>query len=277
MHNFEKNKKIRSTVNKDYSRAVNEKSCYCNQPVPKGVAAKLAGYSDQELADLPAEAVINSFGCGNPLAFTEVKAGDTVLDLGCGAGIDVLLAARKVGATGKIIGIDMTDAMIAKAKENVALAKLNNVEIRKGIIEDMPVDDNSVDWIISNCVINLSPEKNRVFHEIYRVLKPGGIMMVSDIIAEELPQEIIINPDLYSSCLSGAISEKSYISGLQKVGLKNVKILSRLVYDTEQLQAFIASESPKNKPTTCCWQKKIDTWVKQLTGKVWSAKIRANK
>jgi len=145
------------------------------------------------------------------------------LDLGSGAGIDALLAARKVGSTGKVIGIDMTDAMITKAKENIALAKVDNVEIRKGIIEEIPVADNSVDWVISNCVINLSPEKQRVFQEIYRVLKPGGTMVVSDIVAEQLPQEIAAHPHLYSSCLAGAISEQAYIAGLQQAGLTDIK------------------------------------------------------
>jgi arsenite methyltransferase len=242
-----------------------------NKPTPKGVVAKLAGYSDEELANLPPEAVTNSFGCGNPLAFSAVKAGDTVLDLGSGAGIDVLLAARKVGPSGKVIGIDMTDTMIAKARENVKIAKVNNVEIRKGIIEGMPVDDNSIDWVISNCVINLSPEKHRVFHEIYRVLKPGGTMLVSDIVAEQLPQEITANPDLYSSCLAGAISEADYISGLQQAGLGDIRVLARLIYDENQLRAFIGSELSENK--CCCFENKIATWIKQLLGQVWTSKF----
>ena len=164
---------VRESVSKAYAKAVaaeSEGSCCCS-PVQKGVVAKLAGYSSEELATLPADAVVNSFGCGNPLAFSEIGEGEVVLDLGSGAGIDILLAAKKVGPTGKAIGVDMTDEMIARGQENVAAAGLENVDLRKGLIEDMPVESESIDWVISNCVINLSPEKPKVFAEIARVLK----------------------------------------------------------------------------------------------------------
>lgn len=269
--------KIRSAVAKDYARAVKKKvGCCCKKPVQKGVVVKLAGYSDEELAALPAEAVTNSFGCGNPTAFSAIKKGEVVLDLGSGAGIDLLLAARKVGPTGKVIGIDMTDAMLAKARKNIKAAKLKNAEVRKGIIENLPVADSSVDWVISNCVINLSPEKPKVFSEIFRVLKPGGKMLVSDIVAEFLPPEIIDHPDLYSSCLSGAISEKKYIAGLKKAGLSAIKVLDRLVYDVEQLEGFICSELQND--TACeCKRSELKSWAKELCGKVWSIKIFAKK
>ncbi|MCL5261497.1 MAG: arsenite methyltransferase [Gammaproteobacteria bacterium] len=269
---------IRKSVAKDYTRAIKKKtSCCCNKrPVPKGVVVKLAGYSEKELAALPEEAITNSFGCGNPTAFTELKPGDTVLDLGSGAGIDLLLAAKKVGPTGKVIGIDMTNAMIAKAKKNIAAAKLRNAEVRKGLIEDLPVENNSVDWVISNCVINLSPEKPKVFREIFRVLKPGGHMLVSDIVAEWLPKEIIAHPALYSSCLSGAISEKNYISGLKKAGMKNVKIRDRLVYDFSQLQAFICSEL-QSDIKDAKKRAKLKDWAKHLLEKVWSIRVSAVK
>ena len=196
----------RQSVSEDYARAVeNPSSSSCCAPVPKGVVAKLADYTAEEMAALPSEAVVNSFGCGNPVAFSDVEPGDVVLDLGSGAGIDLLLAAEKVGPQGKVIGVDMTDAMIEKARKNVAEAGLENVEVRKGIIEDLPVEDGSVDWVISNCVINLSPEKSKVFAEIVRALSPGGRILVSDIVAEELPQEILENQRLYSTCLAGAI------------------------------------------------------------------------
>lgn len=269
--------KIRASVAKDYARAVNENTeCSCQKPIPKGVAAKLAGYSDDELSDLPPEAIVNSFGCGNPTSFAELKSGDVVLDLGSGAGIDLLLAARKVGETGKVIGIDMTLAMIEKAKENIKAAKLHNAEVRQGIIEDLPVESNSIDWVISNCVINLSPEKNKVFKEIFRVLKPGGKMLVSDVVAEELPQEIIEHPALYSSCLSGAISEKDYIAGLKKSGLIKVKVRDRLIYDSKQLESFICSELQED---TACARKReeLKIWVGHLLGKVWSVKVFAVK
>ena len=270
----------RKSVSEDYARVVNNpsSSCCCS-PVPKGVVAKLAGYSDKEIAELPSEAVVNSFGCGNPLAFSEVCPGDVVLDLGSGAGIDLLLAAKKVGITGKVIGVDMTDAMVEKARENIAAAGLANVELRKGIIEELPVDDESVDWVISNCVINLSPEKPKVFAEIARVLKSGGRMLVSDIVAENLPDEIAGNRRLYSSCLAGAIGEKAYLDGLRDAGLVEVEIKDRLVYDTSQIEAFIGSEL-QSDGSSCCGDQ-LDTlskhWAPLLQGKVASVKVAARK
>jgi len=269
----------RRNVSEDYTLAVKNpgKGC-CASPVPKGVAAMLAGYSDRDIAALPSEAVVNSFGCGNPLAFSAVKPGDVVLDLGSGAGIDLLLAAKKVGRKGKVIGVDMTAAMIAKARKNIRAAGLTNVEVRKGIIEELPVEDSSVDWVISNCVINLSPEKPRVFAEIARVLKPGGRMLVSDIVAEDLPASISRHRQLYSSCLAGAISEKDYLAGLRKAGLVELKVKGRLVYDTEQIAAFIGSEVKDGGG--CCSGDVgplAKRWAPRLQGKVASIKVAARK
>ena len=277
-HKRTEHHKIRSVVSKDYTRAVKKKNgcgC-CKQPVQKGVVAKLAGYSDKELSELPAEAVANSFGSGNPTVFAALKSGDIVLDLGSGAGIDLLLAARRVGQMGKVIGIDMTSAMIAKARANIKAAKIKNAEVRKGIIEDLPIENCSVDWVISNCVINLSPEKNKVFKEIFRVLKPGGKMLVSDIVAEWLPQEIITHPDLYSSCLAGAISEKNYIRGLKQAGLNKIKIQDRLFYEIEQLEDFICSEIQSDSVCSCK-REQLKDWARHLFNKVWSIKIFATK
>jgi SAM-dependent methyltransferase len=282
------NQEIRQRVSKDYARAVtstnpSKGSCCGKAPAQKGVVAKLAGYSDKELAALPPEAVENSFGCGNPLAFSEVNEGQTVLDLGSGAGIDLLIAARKVGPTGLVIGVDMTDEMIAKANENITASKLSNVVVRKGIIEELPVDSGSVDWVISNCVINLSPEKHRVFSEIARVLKSGGTMMVSDIVADGLPEEVLKSPALYSSCVAGAISEADYVAGLKAAGLVDVEVLNRLVYDAAQLEAFIGSELPELKESFGCCGGSSGTGklAKKLAssaeGKIWSAKVRARK
>lgn len=235
---------VRSTVSEVYAKAVTKKSAQscCSAPEQKGMAVKLAGYEQNELNALPAEAVINSFGCGNPLAYSEVAEGDVVLDLGSGAGIDLLIAAKKVGPTGRVIGVDMTDEMIAKAHENITAAGFTNVEVRKGIIEDMPVESSSVDWVISNCVINLSPEKPKVFAEIARVLKPGGRMLVSDIVVDELPDWMRENNSLYCSCVGGAISEADYIGGLERAGLEDVEIRGRLVYETSQIKGFLLSE-----------------------------------
>jgi SAM-dependent methyltransferase len=278
---------LRERVSKDYARAVTSKTggggaCCGGTPAQKGVVAKLAGYTDNELAALPPEAVVNSFGCGNPLAFSAVKEGQVVLDLGSGAGIDLLLAARKVGKTGRVIGVDMTDEMIAKANENITASKLQNVEVRKGIIEELPVDTASVDWVISNCVINLSPEKPRVFREISRVLKSGGTMMISDIVAEGLPPEVLKSPILHSSCVAGAISEKDYIAGLKDAGLVDVEILNRLVYDSNQLESFIGSElSDLKEAAPCCASAGNGDWAKKLASKlqgtICSVKVRARK
>ena len=279
--------KIREMVSDAYAEAVSKPGtgCGCGEAVPKGVVVKLAGYSREDLAALPPEAVVNSFGCGNPLAFAELREGDVVLDLGSGAGIDILLAGKKVGPRGRAIGIDMTDEMIAKARENIAAAGLSNVEVRKGIIEALPVETASVDWVISNCVINLSPDKPRVFAEIARVLKPGGRMSVSDIVVQELPEEVRRNKALYSSCVAGAIGEEEYISGLRAAGLVEVEVRERFVYDEAQMQSFIKSELPTNAAEfgACCgggpaaMDGLATRFAKLLVGQVWSAKFHARK
>ena len=277
--------KIRESVSQAYAKAVTsdgQTSC-CGGPVQKGVVAKLAGYDGEILSTLPDGAVVNSFGCGNPLSYSEVQPGDVVLDLGSGAGIDILLAGRIVGPTGRVIGIDMTDEMIAKAEENIAASGLNNVEVRKGLIEELPVETASVDWVISNCVINLSPEKDRVFAEIARVLKPGGRMLVSDIVVQDLPDLVKQSQALYNSCVAGAISEEDYVAGLERAGLEGVEVRERLVYDTVQLQAFITSElEDLTEAASCCGGRGFETGVMAematvLVGKVWSAKVFGTK
>ncbi len=252
---------IRSHVSESYTRAVTTPGAGCcggMQPAQKGVVVRSAGYG-RELNDLPADAVENSFGCGNPLAFSEVREGDTVIDLGSGAGIDLLIAAKKTGPTGRVIGIDMTDAMIERARGNIAAAGVSDyVEVRKGLIESLPVESGTVDWVISNCVINLSPEKDRVFAEIARVLKPGGRMLVSDIVVENLPEELRRNQALYNSCVAGAISEKDYLDGLRQAGMTDVQVRTRHIYDDVQLEALIESEivepsaAPAAKSGGCC-------------------------
>lgn len=248
---------IRDHVSKAYAKAVSTPgSTCCGGMVPqqKGVAVKSAGYGT-ELAELPADAVENSFGCGNPVAFSGVKNGDTVVDLGSGAGIDLLIAAKKTGPTGHVIGIDMTDAMIERATKNIADAGLSDfVEVRKGFIEQLPVDDNTVDWVISNCVINLSPEKDKVFAEIARILKPGGQMLVSDIVVENLPEEMKRNQSLYNSCISGAVSETEYLAGLKAAGMTDIEVRSRHIYDESQLTGLIESEivEPEGSGGGCC-------------------------
>ena len=281
-----KQNEIRESVSQAYAKAVcapSTDASPCCGPVQKGVVVKLAGYTQEELTALPTDAVVNSFGCGNPLAFSEVREGQTVLDLGSGAGIDILLAAKKVGPTGRAIGVDMTDEMIAKAKENVATSGLTNVDVRKGTIEALPVDSDSVDWVISNCVINLSPEKPKVFAEIARVLKPGGCMLVSDIVVKELSDVIRKNQALYNSCVAGAVTEEEYLAGLREAGLVDAEVRERIVYDASQIEAFIESELPDNAQagTACCGGDSCLPSAKEiaesLVGKVWSAKVFARK
>jgi SAM-dependent methyltransferase len=221
-------------------------------------------------------------GCGDPLAFGEVRSGDTVLDLGSGAGIDLLLAARKTGPEGRVIGVDMTDAMIEKARANIAAAGHENVEVRKGLIEDLPVEAGTVDWVISNCVINLSPEKDRVFAEIARVLKPGGRMLVSDIVVEDLPDAVRQNEAIYNSCIGGAISESDYADGLRRAGLADVQVRQRHLYDAGQLEGIsrevLADEAGDSccGPSGCCGTD-LSGIAESIAGKVWSAQFSAIK
>ena len=239
---MKKSDSVRKGVSESYTKAVTRSSggccggaatqpkaggCCCEAPAPeqKGVSAKLGGYSSKELKNLPEDAVVNSFGCGNPVAMSGLREGDVVLDLGSGAGIDLLLAAKKVGPKGRVIGIDMTDEMVARAKKNVRAAGLKNVEVRKGIIEKMPVEAGSVDWVISNCVINLSPDKPAVFREAWRVLRPGGRLAISDVVATApLPQSALDDLQLLSACLSGAAELEVLESMLAGAGFVDVDI-----------------------------------------------------
>jgi len=184
----------------------------------------LMGYSAEEINSVPEDAVMG-LGCGNPQAIAALRQGEVVLDLGSGAGFDSFLAARQVGESGKVIGIDMTPDMIKRAQENAAKGMFENVEFRLGEIEDMPVDDNSIDVILSNCVINLSPDKAAVYKEAYRVLKPGGRLAISDMVASgEIPPEIKNDMDLYSSCVAGALKVDELDQILKKVGFNNIEI-----------------------------------------------------
>ena len=188
-------------------------------------------YVDGETAILPEDAVRASLGCGNPTALAQIVPGETVLDLGSGGGIDVLLSARRVGPTGKVYGLDMTDEMLELARANQAKAGVTNVEFLKGDIEHIPLPDNSVDLIISNCVINLSPDKDRVLADAFRVLKPGGRLAVSDIVVRgEIPQDIQRSIELWAGCVAGALEEKEYIAKLERAGFERISIEPTRVY-----------------------------------------------
>jgi arsenite methyltransferase len=274
---------LRRTVSEAYTRAVElpmatSGSC-CSGPAPESVLATLAGYDREALASLPADAVQNSFGCGNPVSLGEIREGDTVLDLGSGAGIDLLLAAKLVGPSGKVIGVDMTPAMIERARANAVVAGLTNVEVREGIIEDLPVESGSVDLVLSNCVINLSPEKKRVFAELHRVLKVGGRFSISDIVAEPMPPWITEVTMLYSACITGAIPEEQYLAGLKEAGLVDVAVRDRLTYDQDQLGGLLGAEAGAS---CCCGSGGIPKvallrMVKELAGKVSSVRVVGRK
>lgn len=280
------NDDARKQVSEFYARSVTEAAGCCDGPtLPKGIAARQAGYSEDDLGVVPEDAADSSFGCGNPLAFAGLEEGQTVLDLGSGAGLDLLIASKKVGPAGRVIGVDMTDEMIARARENMAAAGAENVEIRKGIIEALPVEDGTVDWVISNCVINLSPEKDKVFGEIARVLRPGGRLSVSDIVARDLPAWARTDADLIGSCVGGAIPEEDYTGGLRAAGLDEVEVAERLVYDKAQIAAFIGAVLVDGDAAAecCCCSGTSDRplrgpeAVATLEGKVWSAKFQARK
>ena len=240
----------------------------------KGSFVKIAGYDKDELSRLPTDAVQNSFGCGNPLAFAGVLPGQVVLDIGSGAGIDCFIAAEKVGPTGKVIGLDMTPEMIERARRNAKEAGATNVEFRFGEAEKMPVEDASVDWVISNCVINLSPDKPAVFGEIARILRPDGRISISDIVAQELPEAVRQSRDAWTGCLAGAISEAAYVQGLEAAGLRDVRVTARTVYDASQLKGLFAS--------SCCGVGDVTggdaaALAEAAAGKIWSARFEGVK
>jgi len=222
---------IHTTVRASYARiAVAGTSCCGPAPTELGCCdpdPTELGYRPEELADLPDEAVMG-LGCGNPVALADIEEGDTVLDLGSGGGIDVFLAARKTGATGRVIGVDMTPEMLQRAEANAGRLGLDNVEFRRGLIEELPVTDASVDVIISNCVINLAPDKGRVFAEVLRVLRPGGRLVVSDIVTDgPLPDSVADDPAAWASCVAGALPRDEYLDTIRAAGLTDVEVLKQ--------------------------------------------------
>lgn len=224
-------------------------------------------YDPSQTGLLPEQAVKASLGCGNPTALAELNPGETVLDLGSGGGIDVLLSARRVGPKGKAYGLDMTDDMLALARENQKKSGLNNVEFLRGEIENIPLPDNSVDVIISNCVINLSGDKDRVLQEAFRVLKPGGRFAVSDVVVRgELPEEIRRSMLLWVGCIAGALSESEYTSKLRSAGFQQIELEATRVYGVEDARAVLAGQGID-----------VDAIAPQVEGKFISAFVRAVK
>lgn len=271
---------IRHEVSQAYAKAISQAASNegggccastCCGPKRKRTTDILgAGYGAE--SEPYTEAHATSFGCGNPLAFAGVKPGQTVLDLGSGAGLDLLLASDATGPTGLVIGVDMTDEMLAVAAQNIQRAGKSNIELRKGVIEELPVADASVDWVISNCVINLSPDKPAVFREISRVLKSGGRFSISDIVAQDLPTWVRENAHAYAACIAGAISEQAYLGGLKAAGFTTAVAQERLVYSAAQMQAILGDGLsdlvlPHATPTV----------LAELEGKIWSARFAGEK
>jgi SAM-dependent methyltransferase len=232
---------IRQSVREGYARVARTsgsgcgptRGC-CGTSAPEAVS-RAVGYSDEELAALPAGANLG-LGCGNPVALASLRPGETVLDLGSGAGIDCFLAARKVGSTGRVIGVDMTPEMLEKARQNAAKAGVANVEFRLGEIEHLPVSDNSVDAVISNCVINLSPDKLQVFSDAFRVLKPGGRLMVSDLaLTAPLPAPLRESVAAYIGCVAGALLKTDYLAAISGAGFTEVRVASEEHYPVDML------------------------------------------
>ena len=265
---------IKETVQEKYGQAAlrvtAQQSSSCCGAAPAGtscdpITSKL--YALDQTSELPAAAVLASLGCGNPTALAELKAGETVLDLGSGGGIDVFLSARRVGPTGKAYGLDMTDEMLALARENQRTAGVTNVEFLKGEIENIPLPDASVDVIISNCVINLSADKDRVIKEAFRVLKPGGRFAVSDVVTRgEVPEQIRTNMLLWAGCIAGALDETDYQHKLHNVGFREIGIEPTRIYQAEDARKWFAGNALD-----------ADALAPQIDGKFMAAFVRATK
>ena len=260
---------LKDTVREKYGQAAlrvgssccGESSVACNDPITSNL------YSDGETGDLPESAVLASLGCGNPTALAELKPGETVLDLGSGGGIDVLLSARRVGPTGKAYGLDMTDEMLELARENQRKAGADNVEFLKGEIEAIPLPDNSVDVIISNCVINLSGDKDRVLREAFRVLKPGGRFAVSDVVTRgTVPEQVRRDMLLWVGCIAGALDEDEYRTKLKAAGFEAIGIDPTRVYRVEDAREFLSGKGLD-----------VDAIAESVDGKFMSAFVRATK
>jgi len=270
---------IKKAVRESYARVATGSSCgcgsssgvCCSQPDNNQEISKKIGYSSEELENIPKGADLG-LGCGNPLALASLKKGEVVLDLGSGAGIDCFLAAQAVGSEGRVIGVDMTPEMLEKARENVNKSNYKNIEFRLGEIENLPVPDGIIDIVISNCVINLAPDKNRVFAEAFRVLKSGGRIMVSDIVLiRELPEVIKNNMASYVGCISGAVIKDDYLNSIRNAGFKDVIIMEESVFPLN----YIVSDE-----TAFIFKNKLDLSEKQiedLENDVVSVKVSALK
>ena len=264
---------IKDVVKEKYGevarRAATEKTSSCAPTCCGGERDPITSdlYSLSETAGLPAAAVSASLGCGNPTALAKLNEGDTVLDLGSGGGIDVFLSARRVGPSGKVYGLDMTDDMLALARENQRKAGVTNVEFLKGELENIPLPGASIDVIISNCVVNLSVDKDSALAEAFRVLKPGGRFAVSDVVVRgEVPADVRKNVELWIGCLAGALEEKDFEAKLKKAGFTDVEIVPTRVYNVDDARDFLAAAGVD-----------ADAMAPLVDGKFMSAFVRATK
>ncbi len=262
---------IKDVVREKYAAAAKRvqvgqpKSCCGSSAGADPICSDL--YSVEQIAGLPEEALLASLGCGNPTALAALQPGETVLDLGSGGGIDVLLSARRVGPTGKAYGLDMTDEMLALARENQRKSGIANAEFLKGEMENMPLEDGTVDVIVSNCVINLSADKDRVFREAFRVLKPGGRLAISDVVFRgEMPAEIQRNVELWVGCVAGALEESDYRAKLAAAGFEAIEIEPTRIYRAEDAREFLKTKGFDS-----------EAMAAQIDGKVISAFVRARK
>jgi ubiquinone/menaquinone biosynthesis C-methylase UbiE len=273
-----KENEIKKTVRERYAKIVEQESSCCvpdisccgTTPSFQDISKKI-GYSEEELAAVPESANLG-LGCGNPVALASLREGETVLDLGSGAGLDCFIAANKVGRSGKVIGVDMTPEMILKARENTEKNNIENVEFRLGEIEHLPAADASVDVIISNCVINLSPEKPQVFREAFRILKPGGRMHISDIVLlKELPESILNSAEAYTGCVSGAIMKNDYIDTIKDAGFQSVEILDEKIFPIDLILSDKTVQAILDKLNIS------DSELKELENSIASITLRAGK
>ncbi len=263
-----KEDEVKKVVRKSYGKiAVAENcGCGCSSEVSKNI-----GYSQTELDSVPAGANLN-LGCGNPVALASLKEGETVIDLGSGGGLDCFLAANKVGLEGRVIGVDMTPEMLDKARENCRKGSYKNVEFRLGEIENLPVADNTADVIISNCVINLSTEKQRVFNEAFRVLKPGGRLMISDIVLlRDIPEALKRSILAYTGCISGAEMKFAYTQLIENAGFRRIKIVEELQLEPEQILSNATAKAFMDELNLSF------NLAKKIVGSVASIKISAIK
>jgi arsenite methyltransferase len=266
---------VKKAVKERYGQAAlkvfdgSKTSCCGSKVTPLGACDPITAnlYDNLQAAEIPQEALLASLGCGNPTALAALNPGEVMLDLGSGGGIDVLLSARRVGPSGKAYGLDMTDEMLALAEENKKKSGLTNVEFLKGEMENIPLPDNSVDVIISNCVINLSADKDKVLKEAFRVLKPGGRLAISDVITRgDVPQEIRRSIELWAGCIAGALDEAEYAGKLARAGFVDVSIEPTRVYKVEEAREFLAQEGID-----------VDQVAPLVDGKFYSGFVRASK